>query len=152
MTRYASHTTVAPEKSRAEIERVIRRYGATAFAYMGGPQGAAVAFQVNTRQVRFMLPLPDPKDKIFLPKRARTGRSRESAIVAAYELAIRQRWRALALCIKAKLEAVAAGIVTFDEEFLAHLVLPGGKTMGEEYIPQLEGHFSGKSLPPLLGM
>ena len=152
MTRYASHTTVAPEKSRAEIERVIRRYGATAFAYMGGRQGAAVAFQVHKRQVRFLLPLPDPKDEAFSPKRARRGRSRDSAMAAAYELAIRQRWRALALCIKAKLEAVEAGIVTFDEEFLAHLVLPDGRTMGEETIPQLEGYLSGQLLPPLLGM
>jgi hypothetical protein len=36
---YAANTTVAPEKSRAEIERTLRRYGADAFSY--GYEGCA---------------------------------------------------------------------------------------------------------------
>lgn len=35
----------------------------------------------------------------------------------------RRRWRALLLGIKAKLEYVQSGIATFDEEFLAHIVI-----------------------------
>ena len=35
-----------------------------------------------------------------------------------WEQACRQRWRALALVIKAKLEAIDAEISTFEEEFL----------------------------------
>ena len=44
-------------------------------------------------------------------------------------LGCRQRWRALNLAIKAKLEAVESGIVTFDQEFLAHIVGPSGQTV-----------------------
>ena len=44
----------------------------------------------------------------------------------------------LALVIKAKLEAVEAGITTFDEEFLAHIVMPGGHSIGQFVIPRLE--------------
>lgn len=58
--------------------------------------------------------------------------------------------RSLCLCVKAKLEAVESGISSFESEFLAHFVVPGGKTFGEIAIPQLEeARISGK-LPQLL--
>ena len=60
------------------------------------------------------------------------------------------RPRALALTIKAKLEAVECGITIFDEEFLAHIVLPNGRTMGELYVPQIEHVYETKEMPPLL--
>ena len=45
---------------------------------------------------------------------------------AAWEQVCRQRWRALLLIIRAKLEAVASGITTLENEFLANIVLPDG--------------------------
>jgi hypothetical protein len=45
--------------------------------------------------------------------------------------ATRQRWRALALVIKAKLEVVESGISIFEDEFMANIVLPGGDTVGD---------------------
>jgi hypothetical protein len=65
---------------------------------------------------------------------------------------VRQRWRALALVIKAKLEAVEAGITIFEEEFLAHIVLPDGRTAGEYMVPQIEESYRTKQMPPLLPM
>jgi hypothetical protein len=63
----------------------------------------------------------------------------------------RQRWRALTLVIKAKLEAVESGIATIEEEFLPHIVVPGGGTFGEWAVPQLrvikeEGRLPGSIL------
>lgn len=58
--------------------------------------------------------------------------------------------RALALCIKAKLEAVQAGIVTFDEEFLAHFLLPDGKTVGDHWGAQYRTMIEGGQIPKLL--
>ena len=52
--------------------------------------------------------------------------------------------------IKAKLEAVETGITTFEEEFFAHFVLPGGKTVFQEAMPMLEQVYQGKDVP-LLG-
>jgi hypothetical protein len=69
---------------------------------------------------------------------------------SAWEQAGRQKWRALVLVIKAKLEAVEAGIVTFEEEFLAHIMLPDGRTVGEWTRPQLEAVYSDGSMPALL--
>ena len=62
----------------------------------------------------------------------------------------RERWRALLLCIKAKLEAVASDIESFEMAFLAHIVLPDGRTVGESVETPLQEIYSGKQMKPLL--
>ena len=52
MSRYANQTTVSSEKSRAEIETTLRRYGADSFAYVSERTRAIVAFQAAGRRVR----------------------------------------------------------------------------------------------------
>lgn len=136
MNQYAANTTVTVEKSKAEIERTLRRYGAKSFAYYADDSRAIIAFVKNERQIRFALPMPDPNDRQFThhQRGARTVSARETL----YEQATRQKWRALNLVIKAKLEAVEAGIVTFEDEFMAHMVLPNGVTVAEYVGPQIE--------------
>jgi hypothetical protein len=58
----------------------------------------------------------------------------------------------LALVIKAKLEAVAAGIVTFEDEFAMHMVLPNGQTVREIVLPSLEIAYSTGNVSPLLAI
>lgn len=67
-----------------------------------------------------------------------------------WEKACRQRWRALALCIKAKLEAVECGITTFESEFLAHIVLPSGETMADRALPYIAQAYETNSTPPMI--
>jgi hypothetical protein len=111
-------------------EATLARYGASHFGYMTSPTGAQVAFQYAGRQVRFVLELPDRQDREFT-HHARGARTKTAA-AERYEQAVRQRWRALALVVKAKLEAVEAGIATFEQEFFAHTVLPSGRTVYED--------------------
>lgn len=146
---YASQTSVSPERSKAEIERTLQRYGATAFGYGWDDErmAAMIAFKSKGRQVRFLLPLPEVKDFRYTEKN-RQWRN-DSAMHKAHEQGVRQRWRALALSIKAKLEAVEAGIVTFEAEFLAHFVLPDGMTVEEKLGPELET-IGTKQLPSIL--
>jgi hypothetical protein len=137
--RYAETTTVTSDRSRAEIERTLARYGASQFMYGWDGTNAAIGFKAEGRNVRFILPLPDIKSKEFTesghePPRKRTA----SQIEDAYEQAVKQRWRALALVIKAKLEAVLAEIVTFEDEFAMHMILPDGSTVRSHVIPQIE--------------
>jgi hypothetical protein len=149
MARYAAATEVSSDKSRAEIERTLTRYGAKQFMYGWDEGRAIVGFIASGRQVRFVLPLPDRDAKEFT--RTPTGKARvQSQVIAAYEQAVRQRWRALALVIKAKLEAVETGIVTFDAEFLAHLVLPNGQTVGDSVIPAVDEAYQTGVTPQLL--
>jgi len=132
---YAEGTSVAPERSRAEIEATLKRYGASHFGYMSSPEGAMVGFQVNKYQVRFSVPMP------ALAEFKRTDKGRTRTDIQAREALDkeeRRRWRALALCVKAKLEAVDSGITTFEQEFMAHIVIPGsGATVGESLLPRL---------------
>lgn len=149
MSRYAEQTQVSSDRSRAEIERILRRYNATAFAYGWAERSATIGFTVAGRSVRIELPLPDPDERDF--RQTPTGRRRsDAAREDAYEQAVRQRWRALVLIIKAKLEAVAAGISTVEREFLADVLLPDGSTVGAWIEPQLAIAYVRDQMPALL--
>ena len=151
MSRYAANTEVSTDRSLAEIQSTVRRYGAEGFmtGWEHGDEGhyAMVQFRAAERYVRFLLPLPDPgADEFKRTPAKRQLRSTEQR-QKAYEQACRQRWRALALAIKAKLEAVEAGIATFEEEFLAHIVLPDGSTVGQHVLPKVEAAYLTGQMP-----
>lgn len=156
MTQYAKDTSVSVAKSRAEIEDTLQRYGASHFGSMLEPTRAVIGFRCAERSVRFILPLPDPES--FREYKSRPGggyavktvRRTDEQTRKEWEQACRQRWRALALAIKAKLEAVETGITTFDEEFLAHVVMPNGRTLGETVLPQVAVAYQTGKMPPLL--
>ena len=140
--RYAATTTVPPEKSRGEIERALVNYGAKKFMYGWGEEEAVLAFVLHEKQIRFMLPLPHRGDYRINPKTMRTRTPEQ--LEAAYEQDVRQCWRALLLVIKAKLEAVAAEIVSFEQEFMAHIVMPDGSLVGDLVLPKInEAYISG---------
>lgn len=150
MSRFAAQTEVSVEKSRAEIERLITRYGATHTAFMNAPGRALIMFEAQERRIVFELPLPDPGEQQF----ARTPAGRRvlgpDRRFAAWEQACRQRWRALALVIKAKLEAVESGITTFEDEFLAHIVMPDGMSVGAHIKPSIQAWYASGQMQPLL--
>lgn len=152
---YASGTKVTAEASRAEVERTLVRYGADSFAYGWQADEAVVAFRVEGRHVRFTLPMPDRDDPAITHRKAnqhgQAMRERPAAEQEAmYQQAVRERWRALALVIKAKLEAVETGIVSFEQEFLAHVQLPDGSTVGEWVGPQVAQVYATGTMPELL--
>jgi len=107
-------------------------------------------FEAQDRRVVFELPLPEQTDEAF--KRTPTGREKRNpdSFYAAWEQACRQRWRALALVIKAKLEAVETGITTFEDEFLAHIVMPDGMTVGKHIKPNIAAMYASGKMQPLL--
>ena len=153
MTKFASQTEVSPEKSRAEIERNLLRYGADQFMYGLRAEAAMIAFRAHGRNIRFILPMPRPDEQRFTHKKDHYGYPRKlgSAQAAAkWDQEIRSRWRALALVIKAKLEAVESGIAEFEDEFLAHVVLPNGQTMGDHARPLIARAYESGTMPPLL--
>lgn len=148
MARYAENTTVPVARSRDEIQRIVERYGAEAFGYLTATGGAMIEFAVRGRRYRFMLPLPGPTDTRFT--HTPTGRAR-SADQAKNEhaKATRQAWRALALYIKAQLEAVEAGIVSFESAFLPYAVLPSGRTVADDVAPLVERAYIEGRVTPL---
>lgn len=146
---YASETNVPVERSKAEIERLITRYGASKFMTGHDGERAAVMFQMKGKMVQFILPLPKRDERRFWYTPHRQNKRSEPEAYREWEQACRSRWRALCLCIKAKLEAIEAGITTFESEFLAHFVMPNGKTFGEYAIPQIEQAVTEQRMPTL---
>lgn len=148
MSKFAATTKVPAMQTRNEIESTLRRYGATGFAFGEQIGRVAIQFEIARRRVRFILPFQPIREFDKKP----TGES--VAPVTAklkHEQHIRQRWRALLLAIKSKLEAVESGISSYDDEFLAFLVLPGdGRTVGEWLAPQIEQSYKTNKLPPML--
>lgn len=131
MRKFAEGTEVPVARSKAEIEAMLNKYGATRFAYMGSATHAVIVFEIVEIRVRFDLPLPAPDERNA-------------------EKETRRRWRALALVIKAKLEMVNSGIVSLEDEFLSHAVMPNGERMGEWAKPQLAIAYRNNAMPPLL--
>lgn len=150
MGTYAADTSVSTDRSRAEIERTLRRWGAEQFMYGWTDQAAIVGFVMRNRQVKFVVPMPDPNDRSFTHTPSRGNPRSTTQREAAYEQACRQRWRALNLVIKAKLEAVESGISTFDTEFLGHLVLPNGQTVADAVVPRVAEAYETGAMPALL--
>ena len=151
-TGFTARTKVSADSSRAEIERTLHRYGADLVDQ--GPT-TDIRFRLGARHVRLNLTLPSPADPAFtMFQRAGKVVARQSQVemLRLYEQACRQRWRALALLIKAKLEAAEAGITTLEDEFLAATLLPDGSTMGEWARPQIDAAYRLGGMPrsPLL--
>jgi hypothetical protein len=148
--QYAANTEVSSYKSREEIERTLIRYGAKNFAYGTTETHSLVGFTMRDRQIRFILPMPNRNSTEFTMTPSKGWRRSDAEAEKAYEQAIKAKWRSLSLVIKAKLEAVERGIVTFEEEFAMHMVMPGGMTVGEMVTPAIEQAYAEGGPAPLL--
>lgn len=149
MSRFAENTSVSVANSKAEIERTLERYGASQFMSGWTQDKAVIGFTMEGRQVRFVLAMPSREHTDIT--QTPTGKERaEAAAYKAWEQACRQRWRALALVVKAKLEAVESGISIFEDEFMANIVMPNGRTVSEEVRPLIADAYATGNMPNLL--
>lgn len=151
VTRFAAQTSVSSERTRGEIERTLQRYGASRFMHGWDGDNVALGFTMRNRTIRLMLTMPSRKADEFV-KAPRRGRRTPEAAERLWEQACRSRWRALLLVIRAKLEATACGISTFEDEFLAWTVLPGtgGQTVGDAMREDITARIAGSTTAPLL--
>lgn len=140
---YAKNTTVSIDRSQGEIRKILSKYKATGFAFGETTDFSVVQFEMSGRRIRFML--PNAVYSKFL--NAKKYIASEEQVSQEN----RRRWRCLTLIIKSKLEAVETGITTIEEEFMAHIVLPNGQTVGQTMIPQIAQSYSDGNMPPLLG-
>lgn len=130
---YAKETKVPASRTQDEIIKTLRKYGASGFVFGEAHGQALVMFEMRQRRIKFILPLP--KDTVS--KQGQQG--------------VRTRWRCLLLSIKAKLESVQSGIAYFDDEFMANIVMPNGKTVSENIGTQIAGSCQSGTMQPLLG-
>lgn len=122
---YAEDTKVSAVQSRGQIEAILRKAGASRIATMDEPLEAIGMFMLAGRLIRLRIEIP--------------GDASEQKRWAI--------WRAIRLVVKAKIEAVAQGITTVEQEWLAHVVLPDGSTVGDWVEPQLQVAYDKGQMP-----
>ncbi len=146
---YAEDTAVPLERSKAEVELMLKRFGSSEFGYASSERADQVAFCLGGRFYRMTLPRPDPKDpRICLTKGGRL-RSRQD-LQLALEQRWRAQWRALCLHIKARIVAIESGITSLEREFLPDLVLPNRLTAQEWLLPQVAECYQEGRMPQSL--
>ena len=117
---YARDTKVPVERTKAEIEKLVKKYGAKGFQSGWHGNQAHISFLAHERHIRISVLVPD-----------------------GAQLA-RQKWRALLLVLKARLESVDAKIATFEQAFAGDIILPSGKTVWEEIREPIKLAYEGK--------
>lgn len=118
---YGAYTKVPLDRTMSEIVVMLKKAGAESIAQFEDSNKIAVQCFIQGRLLRFAVAVPEGAQ------------------------AARQRGRALMLVIKAKIESVESEVETFDEAFLANIVTPGGATVADWLIPQIEeGYRIGK--------
>lgn len=135
--RYAAGTGVAITRTREEIDKLLQVHGATGRGVMVREDVglAQIVFIISGRSYRVEVPLPRASE-FAKPKTPPRGWSkwdearRTSWREAQADQASRERWRAVLLVLKAKLELVRIGVSKVEHEFFADLVLPGGERLG----------------------
>lgn len=136
---YARDTRVPVDRSKQELDQLLQKHGASQRGMsVDDERGeAACYFTLEGRQILLRIPMPGRGEY----------RSRES-----WEQACRARWRAIVLITKAKLEHIAMGLSSVQEEFMANIRLPNGTTVAEAIAPGLAEMYENGKMPPLLGM
>lgn len=123
---YAEGTKVAVSKTIAEIEDLVRKSGGERF-YRGEHEGKMVlGWWQKERMIMFGVELKPLSEFAKKPGSWRTLPVSEQE--KRRDQAMREKWRAMLLVIKAKYASVEAKIETFEESFLGQLVVPDPET------------------------
>jgi hypothetical protein len=135
-TKYAQGTVVTPEKTLAEIKKLVAAHGGTDWKYGEDGSRIVLGFTLNDVAVRLEHTLPSPTDSQF----ARDGRGRQrpqAERMKAYGAETRRRWRVLLLRLKVRFEMMTEGDESAAQAFAAYLVGPDGSTVEQSLFPQL---------------
>jgi hypothetical protein len=118
---FAEHTKVPFSKTVQDILALLRKAGASQVGQYEEDKRLTIMFGMADRYVRFRVGWEDS------------------------ERSQRQRGRALLLVIKAKLESVESGVETFEQAFLANVVMSDGQTVYERVSSDMQLEYdSGK--------
>ena len=150
--RFAEETEVPAEKTRAELDGLLSRAGATQRAtYVDDATGtAAIGFSLAGRMMRLEVKIA--RTSAGDAPANRGGVSIEAWVRNRNAQAERSAWRRLLLVVKAKLELIADGGSTVEREFLADILLPDGRTVHQMLAAPLgEAYATGQLPTRLLG-
>jgi hypothetical protein len=132
--------------SREHVERALLDFGATDIRFSQRGHLGAIAFRACGRQFRIVISVPQPHGVPAVPGDVAEVHGR-GVKAKDLELDARRFWYAFALSVDAKLAAVAAGVATIESEFLAHVVLPGSRTVIDELEPVIASAYRSGQRP-----
>src|ERR1035437_9815336 len=115
MAKFAANTKVSVPQTIGDVQSLLGRYGGSRFQHFPPTAGHKAVFQFSYGGFPISFGFPVSQDQ---QKRRRI-------------------YRAVHLCIKAKLEAVASGIETPAQAFMAHIVAANGMTVFEKMKSEL---------------
>jgi hypothetical protein len=152
--RFAESTDVPVSRTKAELEELLAQHDARATAVFNSQDFAAIAFEMEGRRVMMKLHLPDPRAREFTHGRINQHAGEieltQARAKARHDKACRQKWRALLLAVKAKLVSVQEGVETFEDAFMAHVVMPDGQTVADLVRPRIASAYAENKMVPLL--
>lgn len=143
MTTYAERTDVPVARSRAEIDGLLKAWGANSIRWTDEfREGVVVLEFVWTHEgleylARFSMSLAHDDSLREQSRNARSGRVSESKLERLRAGRGRSEHRLLLLWLRAAFHAVAAGLVRAETLFLPFLVGRDGQTFGDAAIPRL---------------
>lgn len=115
MARYAKNTSVPVARSKQRIEELLKSYGIEE-SFMGrSPRGDGIGWKYKGKVYKMSVPVP----------------SKDNKTEKQYEQELRQRWRILFMSMKMKFEEIDAGVISFEDQFLAQMSLPDGSTVSD---------------------
>lgn len=124
--KYAEGTLTTVDYSKAEIERLLKKHGATSFGTLENPESSGLVCELGGRRLLFTIPKPKNDEAEF-----------------------RRKWRVLVIRIKVRLEEIAGGDTTVDEAFMPYIFLPNGQTVGSVVIPGVRNAYLTGTMPIL---
>ena len=122
------NTTIAPEKSQADITKILRKYGIYEIQHTTQKGCFAVAFRIELPEISVPLMI-----RIDVPYNQEDDREDKYGYKKQRIL-----YRSLFHYVKALLNAWNNGLKTFTEIFMSHLVLPNGRTIEQTLLPQFQ--------------
>lgn len=124
---FAARTKVSVAKTRQDLEAALRKIGASRIITMDERTEAVVAFEL---------------DRVIRIKRL--------VELTADDQERRTIWRNIDQVVRGKLASIDMGIETVEEAFLAHVVMPDGRTVYETTRASVAlAYDRGESLPLL---
>lgn len=147
---YAEKTSVDIMRTVSQIEQLVNRHGADGFSYARDQTKAVLQFRLEGRMIRYQVTLPDQSDKLFTHTPSQKWERQPEEAWKAWEQACRAIWRKLLLLVTAKLEGIAAGITSVDEEFMSWIVLPDNSTVGDHMLKRVAQSYEDGNMPPML--
>ena len=131
-------TTVAPEKTAAEIEEMLAKHGARRLVkeYDAGGRPSGLMFEMVTEEgaIPFKLPInTDAVYQILIAKRS-NAYYRQDVQARVHAQAERTAWRIVREWVHAQLALIQTNMVTVVEVFMPYMLMDGNETAYERML------------------